>query len=576
MSEQSGGKHRLLKRLARGDSLLGIIVLAVIIYVTLPPIIVMVWKSFIPGIGLSGHATFSAYRSIAHNGLGSTVIDTLIFAAGSALVSLLVGGSIAWAAVRTDAPAAWLGYVAAFVGFAVPGLVNIIGWIILLGNGSGVADGWLDKQVLGSLHVGVENLPAMIVIEGLLNVPIIFFLLIGPFRSLNASFEEAGQIAGGSGSKVLRKITLPLLKPALYSAIILMGLRGLQGFEVPVLLGIPARTSIFSARIYESIYSSILPDYSSAAAFGTVLVLGLVVLIWLETRATRVGKRFEIISSRASTVRVIHLKFSKLLPLILNLLLLAFFLIPCLYVVVASFQERIGAPLSAKYFTLSNYRTLWHTAGFVSAIRDTVSVAVGAAIATIIITVLASWVSVRGPQKIARVVNLMSNVPLVIPGVVLGFGYLLFYLYSPVPLFATLWAIVIAFVAMFIPYGIRYIRPALLGISSELEEAARISGASGFQVLRRIVLPLVASSVTGTGLYVFFTSFRELAMVALLVTAGTPLLSTMLLDQTVNGDLTVVSALGSVIFVVSAVVGLIAFRFIRLQRVGPAVATVIE
>ncbi len=559
-----------IKQFRGPEQVLAVVVLLVLIYLTIPPLFIMLWKSFVSGISIGLNFSFSGYRAMLQNGLGTTVVQTLEFALGSTVVTLVVGSIVAWSTIRTDAALRWLGYVVAFIGFAVPGLVNIIGWIILFGNGHGVGDTWLTQLFGLHLVLNIETLPGMIFMEGLLNVPVVFFLLIGPLRSFNASYEEAAQIHGGRSVTVMRKVTMPLLKPVLLSAVILIAIRAIQGFEVPVLLGVPARTSIFTEEIYNSIHGSLIPNYSIASAFGVVLVAGLVVLLVLETRFTRGARRFEVISGRGNVERTIRLGRFRWLPTILNFVLLIFFLVPCLYVVLASFQKRIGASLRASTFTLGNYATLWHTAGFVSAIRDTVEVALGAAIVTALVTLFASWVSVRGKGPLAKVVNFMANIPLVIPGIVMGFGFLLFYLYSPVPLFGTILAIGIAFVAMFVPYGIRYVRPALIGISGELEEAARISGASGRQVIFKIVLPLVKSSVTGTSLYVFFTSFRELAMASILVTGATPLLSTMLLDQLVNGDLNVVSALGALIFIVSALVGLLAFRFIGFQRVAPA------
>ncbi|TAN20386.1 MAG: iron ABC transporter permease [Actinomycetota bacterium] len=558
-----------VKQVHGTEAVLAVVVLLVLVYLTIPPLFLMFWKSFVSGISLGTHFSLNGYRSMIENGLSATVVQTLEFALGSTIVTLVIGSIIAWSTIRTDSAMRWLGYVVAFLGFAVPGLVNIIGWIILFGNGSGVGDLWLRHLTGLHLAFNIETLPGMIVMEGLLNVPVVFFLLIGPLRSFNASFEEAAQVHGGRGITVMRKVTIPLLKPVLLSAVILIAIRAIQSFEVPVLLGTPARTSIFTAEIYQSIHSSIIPDYSTAAAFGVVLVAGLIVLLMIETRFTKGTKRFEVISGRGTVDRTTRLGRFRWLPTILNLIILAFFLLPCFYVVLASFQKRIGASIGAGSFTLSNYATLLHTSGFMTAIRDTVEVALLAAIATALLTLLASWVSVRGKGTLARLVNFMANIPLVIPGIVMGFGFLLFYLYSPVPLFGTLLAIGLAFVAMFVPYGIRYVRPALIGISGELEEAARISGASGRHILFKIVLPLVKSSVTGTSLYVFFTSFRELAMASILVTAATPLLSTLLLDQLVNGDLTVVSALGALIFIVSALVGLLAFRFIGFQRVSP-------
>jgi iron(III) transport system permease protein len=240
--------------------------------------------------------------------------------------------------------------------------------------------------------------------------------------------------------------------------------------------------------------------------------------------------------------------------------------LPTLYLLYASFEPNISGTLRLHDLTFGNYRELWRAPGFTKAAGDTLLVAAITALATVVITLLAGWISARSRTVPARAVNLLANIPLVIPGIVFGFGILLFYLYSPIPLFGTLWAIVLAFVALYLPYGIRSLRPAIVGISTELEEAARISGASESRVARRIVLPLVAQSATGAGLFVFFNAFRELAVAALVVTASTPLLSTQLLDALVNGDLTIVAALGTFIMAVSLVVGAVAFRIVGFRR----------
>lgn len=478
---------------------------------------------------------------------------------------MVVGTLMTWAVARTDAYGKKLAYAVAFIGLAVPGISNIIGWILLFGNGNGQADQTLSSIFGHSIHLSVESMPGMIAIESLMAIPIVFFMLIGPMRSFNASLEEAGSMHGAGNWMVMRRITMPLMLPVIAAAALLILIRSVQAFEVPLLIGVPAQAHIFTAEIYESLASSLIPDYSSAAAYGTVLVAALLILVWLEQRMTREARKFAVITGKSDIRRVQRLGRARWLPVVLYVLLLIGYLLPALYLVFASFERRLGAPLTPASFGLWNYRALFSSPGFSTALVDTLEVAVVTAILTVVLSLVAAWSSVRsGSSKLASLINTAANLPLVIPGVVLGFGVLLFYLYSPVPLFGTLWIIVVAFAALYLPYGMRFLRPAILGISTDLEESARVSGASEATVIRRVVLPLVSSSAAGTALYVFFNSFRELAVAALIVTAATPLMSTQLLDQLVNGDLNIVSALGTVVLAVCLVAGLAAFRLVRM------------
>jgi iron(III) transport system permease protein len=544
-----------------------IVLLAGLAYLVLPPVVVMVWKSFVGGVSLHGTFSFSAYQAIASSDLGQTTAQTVEFAGATTVVSMVVGTAMAWSVARTDAPARWLAYLVAFVGLAVPGIVNVIGWILLFGNGNGQGDTVLSSWLGHQVSISVESLTGMVFVESLLTIPIVFFLMIGPLQAFNASLEEAAAVHGAPGPIVLRRITAPLLFPVLAGVTLLVVIRSVQAFEVPVLLGVPARTHTFTAQLYETLHGSLLPDYSQAAAYGTVLIVALLVLVALENRLTRDARRYAVVTGKnAGTTRRRLRRRTRYLPVALNVVLLICYLLPTLYLLYASFEPNISGTLRLHDLTFGNYRELWRAPGFTKAAGDTLLVAAITALATVVITLLAGWISARSRTVPARAVNLLANIPLVIPGIVFGFGILLFYLYSPIPLFGTLWAIVLAFVALYLPYGIRSLRPAIVGISTELEEAARISGASESRVARRIVLPLVAQSATGAGLFVFFNAFRELAVAALVVTASTPLLSTQLLDALVNGDLTIVAALGTFIMAVSLVVGAVAFRIVGFRR----------
>jgi iron(III) transport system permease protein len=479
---------------------------------------------------------------------------------------MVVGTALAWYAVRTDAPLRSLAYPVAFLGLAVPGIVNVVGWILLFGNGNGQGDavlgGWFGHHV----GISVESLPGMIFVESLLSIPIVFFLMVGPLQSFNASLEEAAAIHGARDWTVVRRVTGPLLLPTIASATLLIVIRCTQAFEVPVLIGVPAGTHIFTAQLYQTLHGSLVPDYSSAAAYGTILVLALLILVSAENRLTRDARRFAVITGRGAGSGRRRLRRTRYVPAVLNIVLLLCYLLPTVYLLYSSFEKNLGGTFSWRNLTVGNYTALWSSPGFTKAVVDTLVVAAVTAVVTVLLTLAGAWIAARSRSAPAKLVNLLSNAPLVIPGVVFGFGILLFYLNSPIPLFGTLWAIILAFTALYLPYGMRSLRPAILGVSTELEEAARVSGASELAVGRRIVLPLVTPSAMGTALFVFFNAFRELAVAALIITAATPLLSTQLLDSLVNGDLAEVSALGTFIMAVSLLVGAVAFRMVGFRR----------
>src|SRR5262249_45667349 len=231
-------RPRWLARLATPRAVLIVVLLLILAYLVLPPVVVMIWKSFVGGISLDGATGFSAYQTIAGADLGSAAIDTAVFAVGTTIVSLVVGTLLAWTVARTDAPARALAYVVAFLGLAVPGIVNVVGWILLFGNGKGQGDTVLSSWFGHNVSIGVESLSGMIFVESLLSIPIVFFLMVGPLQNFNSALEEAASVFGARNWRVTLRITAPLMFPTLASAILLIIIRSVQAFEVPVLLGV--------------------------------------------------------------------------------------------------------------------------------------------------------------------------------------------------------------------------------------------------------------------------------------------------------------------------------------------------
>lgn len=542
---------------------------ALIGILVLPPLVVMVWKSLVPGaVNLDGPVGLDAYReTFSSDDFATTLRYTSVFVVLSTVLAMVIATGIAWLTVRTDTPGKWLAYAGMFLGIATPGVVSSIAWLLMLGGDSGYLNRLLGDAGLPTFNV--SSLTGMILVEAIRLTPMAFLFIIGPLSAMSSSLEEAGLMSGASRTVVTRRITVPLMLPALVGASLLCLVWAIQAFEVPLVLGSSAGIPIFTAELYSSLRSSLFPDYAIAAAYGVFMVVVLAALIAIENRVLRHARRFQVVSGKERTATPRATSRWRWLGTGFFALFLLANLLPVAYTLIASLAPRVGAPLDLESLTLGNYRALLDYRGFDIAVRNTLLVSTGTAIIAVTIAFFASWYLTRRAGTVrSRVIEQLASTPLVVPTVVLSLGMLLFFLYTPFGLYGTLWAVLIAYVAHYIPYGVRYLKPALLSISTELEEAARSSGASDLQVARRVVVPIARPALLGVGTYIFSLAFRELSMALLLVTGATPMLSTMLLGALGSGELNVVAAMGTVVMLISLAVGGIAYRSLGTMRQG--------
>src|SRR5680860_1703526 len=165
-------------------------------------------------------------------------------------------------------------------------MIWAIGWIFLLGPGAGFINTFLVGS-LGLPIINIESMLGMVFVETLVLSPVVFLLLVGPFGTMDTSLEESARVCGASKMTVYRRITTPLLLPSLLSVAILVLIRAVQSFEVPLFLGTPAGIKVFTTEVFLELRNSMIPDYARASAFGTILVGLLVGVLGLYYCAPR-------------------------------------------------------------------------------------------------------------------------------------------------------------------------------------------------------------------------------------------------------------------------------------------------
>lgn len=553
------------KRSLSGEKVALAICFIIVLYLVLPPLISMIWTSLNPD-NASGINSLSlrAFEDIFNNSkLWQLIGNTFIFAIGSTLGGVIFGSLMAWLVARTDAPCKKLAYAVTFVGFAVPGMLKVIGWVLLMGKNNGLINNIL-KSLFGTDAVlNIQTMQGMIFVESLMWIPMVFMLLVGPMRSMDPSLEESAAISGASPRIVYFKITARLLLPSILSVLILMFIRSIQAFETPLFLGTPSGIQVITSYIYLDLHESFIRDYAKASAYGTMLIMFLVVVLYLYYKITQKGSRFQTVTGKGFRPRLIRLGKWRWLGGAYLIVLFIMMILPILFVFYASLLPTLASSGQSVWerLSFSNYKQLLNYSGILTSIYDSLIVGTATAILAVLIAAFASWILVRSKFGGKWLLDQLIGMPLVYPGVVLSLGVLLFYLYVPIPLYGTLGIIIVAYVAHFSPYAMRYVQPTLLQVHKDLEESARVCGANGSMVFRKILVPILMPSLIGAWVFIFFTSIRELSIASLLYTAHTPVVATQVLDMWTNGNLTVLSAFGTIIAIISIIVASAVFGY---------------
>lgn len=516
--------------------------------------------------GRAGRLSLEAYGEILGSpDLADLVWTTIVFAAGSTILGLILGGILAWCVERTNAPLRQIAYPAIFVSFAVPGIVRTIGWIFLLGPRTGTLNE-LFRAVTGTDAnlLDVFSLPAMILVEGIFWIPLVFLMMSAAFRSMDPSLEEASLVSGAATWRTLRRITAAVALPSVLSVLILTFIRSVQAFEVPLLLGVPAKAYTVTTEVYLSVNSGIVPEYSYSSAYGILLVVFLVVAVALYGRATRRASSFATITGKAFRPRVLDLGDRRRVVTAIVLGIVGLQFLPILAVLTASFLPTFGlggAPW--EHLTLANYERVITDPQILQSLGNSFAIGVASATIVMLVTAVVAWVMVRSRLRARGLLDQIASLPLVLPGVVLGIAVLVLWIRSPIPVYGTIWILVIAYVTTYLPYGLRYAHPGILRIHPELEESAQLSGAGWLGTFRRVVVPLVLPALFAGWIFVFLISIRELSVAALLYTPRSPVIATTMLDLWRNGSVNQVTAFGTLVAMVSITFALVSYRISR-------------
>ncbi|WP_037577982.1 ABC transporter permease [Phaeacidiphilus oryzae] len=482
--------------------------------------------------------------------------NSFVYAVSVSVICTVVGFALAWLVTRTNTPAKWFARLAALIPLIVPGILNTVAWALLFAPHTGLLNELF--RAVGLPAFDIYSLPGMVLVQSMHVVPVAFLMGSAAFATMDSSLEEAALSSGAPPRRVFRLVTVRMIRPAVMSAALLMFVQTISTFEVPQLIGVPGHTFVFVSRIYKAL-QTFPTDYGSVGVIGIFILVVAGLGLWLSRRVGGGGAATQTISGKGFRPGTTDLGRWRWLGLAASVL---FFLVavalPLLMLLWSSLLPGYEPPSASalRHLTLANYRAVLHTPDLTASVRNSLVTALIAGAVVTVLSSLVAYVTVKTKVRGRALLDGLATVPIAVPSVVMGVGILYWYLTAPIRLhlYGTLAILVIAFVTIGLPYGMRYIAPGMAQIKDELEEAAATSGATWWRTFRRVVVPLLAPSLLSAFLYTVIVAFREISAAIFLYTQDTQVVSVTIYQQWSNGSYPIVAALGVLIVVFLAVV----------------------
>ena len=517
-------------------------------------------------LGIGGVWTTAAWTdTFSSPGTAAAIGNSLKLALISTLFATLIAASLAFIAERTDLTLRRWITPALMLMFATPALLYAMGYNLLGNPHSGLLNALLERLGLTRLELDIESWGGLLMVSVLKKVSIIYLFLIGPFRGLNASHDDASLVSGVGQFGTFWRISLPSLAPALSGAVLLGIIGGLQAYEMVLILGAPAGIEVVSMRILDFINVSIPADYARASVLSIVVIAVVALLCVLQARI--LGNRsFITLGGKGSGHRRLRLQRSRW-PL--NLLVASFLIIAVLLpigaVIFASFQ-----PYPGRYqdFSLQHYVKVLDTPRVLDSLRVTLTMAISVSLSTML---LALWVAQSLRQLSGRKAAWMrfaTLVPMAMPGVVTALAMTWAFVSLPgfKQLYGSLWLVVIALLVGATPFAIQVANAAIVQIAPELQESARISGASATRAMVDVVLRLVAPTFFAGCFMIAIMVVSSLEVPMMLKAPGLNPLAVLIYSMSSTGDYSGASALLILLLLTKIVLWFSGYYLYRLYR----------
>jgi iron(III) transport system permease protein len=517
-----------------------------------------------------GAFTVEPYRQLFGDpAFWRAAVATAEFAVAATIGAVVAGAAFAVICTRTDAAGRHLYRRLALLPIVLPPLGVILGWNSLYGE-----SGYATRFITHTLHLpwDLSSLWGMAVLGAATAMPLAFLTCQAALASADSSLEDAARSAGASPTTVLRRVTLPLLRPAILNSSLLIFTLSIETLGIPLLLGPPHNINFVASYLYKTWNSAATPDPGSVSAGAMLLLVVASLLLILRTRLLGSEARFVSVTGRPGAQRPMELgRWRVPAGIILGGYIALTSLAPLVALAVTSFV-RILTPLIAPWhlLTLGNWRAL-NNPIFERSIRNSVTIALVGAVATSVVVTLAALVADRSRFRLQGSLRFLMLYPRSIPGIIIGIGFFWSFLLVNPPgsaLRNSIWGVMLALAVRSATIAYLLLYPTMSRISRSLDSAARTTGAGWSTTMRRIVVPLLKPALIAAFVLIFVSILNDYDPALFLVHPGTEIMGVTMLDSFHQGVVGPVAALAMIQVLITAGVVTLAGRFVTTSLFG--------
>jgi iron(III) transport system permease protein len=524
---------------------LSVFIVGLVIFLVFVPITRMLISSF-----QIGHPAFpdgwtlSNYEAaFTAENFYVTLARTFWIAGVGTAISLSLAILLAWLVERTDMPFRNFAWVIVLIPMAIPGILFAMGWNLLLAPKSGTVNVFL-REILGGVGLTLEQGPVnlysvggLIFLDGIRGVTTIFLMVVGSFRMMDPTLEEAAWVSKAGRMAIFFKVTLPAMTPAILAAGMYSFITSMESFEAALAVGLPGGVFVLSTLIYFTTRFQPPPDYGLGAVFGVIFMVIMLLLLFAYRRVVRHSERFSTITGKGFRPRIISIGKWRYPALCL-------FLVYFVIAVLLPFAILLWVSLMPSYrvpswdvlhlVSLKNFIAVFQDPEVYKAIWNTILLMLLSATATMLLAFFVSWMIVRGHAAGKSLLDILVFLPLAIPGIVIAMALSLAYLSAPfryLGIYGTVWILVMGLAVSYLPFCTRLMNAAIMQIHKDLEQAALVSGATLFRTLMVVTLPLLLPAFIAGWIWVAVHALRAFAIPLMLSGAQNQVFAVLLWER---------------------------------------------
>ena len=497
------------------------------------------------------------FAGLAHS--PAVLLNTLYVSLLASGMTMVFGCLLAWILSRTSVPGRGILEQLMGLPYYVTPLLGALAWAALGGPRSGLLNQlWYAMGGRAPL-VNVYSPLGIAWVMALFEGSVAFVMISAAMKSMDPALEESSQVLGAGKLQTAVRITLPLMTPAILGTAIFVFAEMLGSFSAAAILGMPDRFFVVTTAIWTLILR-FPPDYPLAAAMGLSLFAIMAGLMYLYGRIVTAGS-YATITGRAYRPRALKMGWMTwlLFAVCVAYLVLAVVL-PMATLGYVSLLRFVTVIPKDVHWTLSNYQTAFEMAPVRSALGNSLLLGVATATIGALLMAVLSLIIYRTRMPGRQLLEYVVMFPQSVPRMVFGLGLLMAWVVMPVPVYGTLWLLLIAYLTVFLPLGVRTLSGVVLQIDRSLEESARVCGASWLYQVRTVTMPLLRPGLIAAWMLLFIASVREVGASVLLVGPRAKVLGPAILSswESAGTQLTAAMALVQVLVVFAALAVLVA------------------